>query len=70
MRMIVALLAALIAGAVLIGPSVGPSSAQKMGNQKPKDDAAPKKKSNEDKDYKAAVDRLPDQKFDPWRNMR
>ena len=30
----------------------------------------PQKKSAEDKDYKAAVERLPDQKFDPWRNMR
>jgi hypothetical protein len=40
-----------------------------MGNQKPKDE--PKKKSTgEDKDYKAAVERLPDQKFDPWRNIR
>ena len=69
MRMIVALLAALIAGAVLVGHTVTPGLAQKMGNQKPKEEA-PKKKGNEDKDYKAAVDRLPDQKFDPWRNMR
>jgi hypothetical protein len=68
MRMIVALLAALTASAVLIGHAVTPSSAQKMGN--PKKEDAPKKKSNEDKDYKSAVDRLPDQKFDPWRNMR
>ena len=32
--------------------------------------SGPPKKSAEDKDYKAAVERLPDQKFDPWRNMR
>ena len=68
-RMIVALLAALIASAMLVAPTVSPSSAQKVGNQKPKDE--PKKKGgSEDKDYKAAVDRLPDQKFDPWRNIR
>jgi hypothetical protein len=66
--MIVALLAALIACAVLIAPTVTPGVAQKMGNQKKEE---PKKKNTGDeKDYKAAVDRLPDQKFDPWRNIR
>jgi hypothetical protein len=39
----------------------------KMKDQKK--ESAPKKKED-DKDYKAAVDRIPDQKFDPWRNMR
>jgi hypothetical protein len=68
MRMIFALLAALIACAVLIAPTVSPSSAQKMLD-KPKTDQT-KKKGSEDKDYKAAVDRLPDQKYDPWRNIR
>jgi hypothetical protein len=66
--MIVALLAALIASAVLVAPTVSPSSAQKILD-KPKAEQ-PKKKGNEDKDYKAAVERLPDQKFDPWRNIR
>ena len=41
-----------------------------MLDSKAKDSGQPKKKSNDDKDYKAAVDRLPDQKYDPWRNMR
>jgi hypothetical protein len=65
--MIFALLAALIACAALFAPTVTPSSAQKMKDKK---EEAPKKKGNEDKDYKAAVDRLPDQKYDPWRNIR
>ena len=69
MRMIIALLAALVAAIALVGPTALPSLAQKMGNQKAKEEA-PKKKGNEDKDYKAAVDRLPDQKYDPWRNIR
>jgi hypothetical protein len=49
-----------------------PSAAQKfksMGEEpKQKDNAPPKKK--DDEGYKAAIERLPDQKFDPWRNMR
>jgi hypothetical protein len=68
MRMIVALLAALIACAVLVTQAVTPGSAQKM-LEKPKNEQ-PKKKSNDEKDYKSAIDRLPDQKFDPWRNIR
>jgi hypothetical protein len=47
--------------------AVGPVASQKMKDQKR--EQAPKKRED-DKDYKAAVERLPDQKFDPWRNMR
>jgi hypothetical protein len=47
--------------------TAGPVVSQKMKDQKK--EAAPKKKED-DKDYKAAVDRIPDQKFDPWRNIR
>jgi ribosomal protein S30 len=35
---------------------------------KQKDNAPPKKK--DDEGYKSAIERMPDQKFDPWRNMR
>jgi len=28
------------------------------------------KKKFDDKDYKSTMDRLPDQKYDPWRNIR
>jgi multidrug efflux pump subunit AcrB len=47
--------------------TASPVVSQKMKD--PKKEQAPKKKED-DKDYKAAVDRIPDQKFDPWRNMR
>jgi hypothetical protein len=62
-------IAALVALGLVTALAVSPGAGQKMLNSKAKDDQ-PKKKSSEDKDYKAAVDRLPDQKFDPWRNMR
>jgi hypothetical protein len=55
--------------ALLIALLSTPSFGQKLLDSKKKD-TAPQKKSSEDKDYKAAVERLPDQKFDPWRNMR
>jgi len=62
----------LIIAALVIALSAGPGLAQKMLDSKPKksEQSGPPKKSVEDKDYKAAVERLPDQKFDPWRNMR
>ena len=58
--------------ALVIALSASPSLAQKMLDSKEKksESTNPQKKSAEDKDYKAAVERLPDQKFDPWRNMR
>jgi hypothetical protein len=51
---------------------MSPGLAQKRLDSQPKksEQSGPPKKSAEDKDYKAAVDRLPDQKYDPWRNMR
>lgn len=62
----------LILAAIMIALLATPSAAQKfksMGEEsKPKDNGPPKKK--EDEGYKAAIERLPDQKFDPWRNMR
>ena len=61
-----------VIAALVIALSVSPGLAQKMLDSKPKksEQSGPPKKSAEDKDYKAAVDRLPDQKYDPWRNMR
>jgi len=35
-----------------------------------KDPNADKKKSAEDGQYKAAIERMPEKKFDPWANMR
>ena len=39
------------------------------GGQKEDPGAAAKKKPD-DSQYKAAIERLPDKKFDPWQNMR
>jgi hypothetical protein len=62
----------LIVAAIMMALLTVPSTAQKfksMGeDRKQKDNGPPKKK--EDEGYKAAIERLPDQKFDPWRNMR
>ena len=35
-----------------------------------KDPNADNKKKPDDSQYKAAIERLPDKKFDPWANMR
>ena len=69
MRLIMLRHCALIA---LLRCDAPPRLAQKMLNSKEKksEQSGPPKKSAEDKDYKSAVERLPDQKFDPWRNMR
>jgi hypothetical protein len=41
--------------------SVGePSKSKDQGSKKPQDDGQ----------YKSAIERLPDKKFDPWANMR
>ena len=62
----------LVLAAIMIALLATPSAAQKfksMGEDaKQKDNGPPKKK--EDEGYKSAIERLPDQKFDPWRNMR
>jgi hypothetical protein len=62
----------LIIAALVVALSASPGLAQKMLDSKEKKSEAsgPPRKSAEDKNYKAAVERLPDQKFDPWRNMR
>jgi hypothetical protein len=60
-----------ILAALFIALLTMPGAAQfsSMGDKKKEESKAPKK-SSDDKDYKAAIERLPDQKFDPWRNMR
>jgi hypothetical protein len=63
----------LILAAIMIALLTVPSAAQKfksMGEETKQKDNGPPKKKNEDEGYKAAIERLPDQKFDPWRNMR
>jgi hypothetical protein len=38
------------------------------GSKNPEADA--QKKKPDDSQYKSAIERLPDKKFDPWQNMR
>jgi len=45
-----------------------PEDKQKQMEQEAADRAKAKKAS--DNAYKSAIERLPDQKFDPWRNLR
>lgn len=42
----------------------------KRGGGGQKDQSEPKKKPQDDGQYKSAIERLPDKKFDPWQNMR
>ena len=53
---------------------MAPVSAQfkGLGNNRVSEDKAgdPKKKGQDDGQYKSAIERLPDKKFDPWANMR
>jgi hypothetical protein len=48
-----------------------PAAAQMKGGKKghSEDTTQPKKKVDE-KGYKSALDRIPDQKFDPWSKVR
>jgi hypothetical protein len=66
-------LAAVIAAllTIVFALHVAPSSAQKLQTPKTDDsEAKAKEKKASDRDYKSAIERLPDQKFDPWRNLR
>jgi hypothetical protein len=48
-----------------------PVSAQFKGmGSGSKDPNADAKKKPDDSQYKAAIERLPEKKFDPWQNMR
>ena len=67
MRLIIAVLA------VLLTAAVGLAQNSKLGKAPPKEAPTQNEmniKKAEEKDYKSAIGRLPDQKFDPWRNMR
>jgi len=60
---------------ILLALSAGPSSAQMhMRDGQKKDDSEATQRAKERKStetgYKSAIERLPDQKYDPWRNMR
>ena len=67
-RILAAIMIALAAAPGLFVLAAAPSYAQ-LKKAPPKEEAAPKKKED-DSQYKAAIERLPEKKFDPWQNMR
>jgi len=74
MRSILAVVS-IIVMTIMLALSAVPSSAQLRMEDKAKKDegeAAQKAKERKSNDtgYKSAIERLPDQKYDPWRNMR
>jgi hypothetical protein len=67
---VTAIMIALAVAPGLLVLLAAPVSAQfKSVGEKSKDADVPKKKAD-DSQYKSAIDRLPDKKFDPWQNMR
>ena len=68
MRAILAVISVALLTA-LLALQATPSAAQK-GKGRHAGTSAKAQKKADDKDYKAAIEGLPDQKFDPWRNLR
>jgi hypothetical protein len=65
-----------MAAALLTVPAV-PAYSQVLGNkqmpkakEEKKDDKTPEQRKAEEKAYKDAITRIPDQKFDPWGKVR
>ncbi len=52
--------------------AAGPTVAQfkSVGADQQKKDYETAKKKPDDSQYKAAIERMPEKKFDPWANMR
>jgi hypothetical protein len=59
-----------ILGIVAMLATAAPAAAQMKGGKKGHQEAAQPKKKGDDKGYKSALDRIPDQKFDPWGKVR
>ena len=60
---------------IMLALHASPSSAQlRMEDKQKKDEAEAGQKAKDrkstDTQYKSAIERLPDQKYDPWRNIR
>ena len=67
-KILAAVMIALATAPGLIVLFAAPSHAQCKGGRG-KEEAPPPKKQD-DSQYKAAIERLPEKKFDPWQNMR
>ena len=50
--------------------TVMPAAAQMKGGKRHSQDTGQSKKKVDDKGYKSALDRIPDQKVDPWSKVR
>jgi hypothetical protein len=54
----------------ILAIQASPSAAQKGKGRHGEAGMKAHAKKADDKDYKAAIEGLPDQKLDPWRNLR
>jgi hypothetical protein len=54
----------------VLATTAAPAAAQMKGGKKGHHEAAQPKKKVDDRGYKSALDRIPDQKFDPWGKVR
>jgi hypothetical protein len=72
MKAVLAIVAVLATLAVLATASTTtPAHAQAKPGRGPTSPAAPEpKKKVDDKGYKSSLERIPDQKFDPWGKIR
>ncbi len=59
-----------ILGIVAVLAMAAPAAAQMKGGKKGHQETAQPKKKVDEKGYKSALDRTPDQKFDPWGKVR
>jgi hypothetical protein len=59
-----------ILGILTMLVTAAPAAAQMKGGKKGHQETAQPKKKVDDKGYKSALDRIPDQKFDPWGKVR
>ena len=69
-RILAAFLIALAATPGLIVLAAAPGHAQFKKSGGGSKEQAPPPKKEDDGQYKAAIERLPEKKFDPWANMR
>ena len=70
-RIVTAIWIALATAPGLLVLLAAPVNAQfKSVGTNPKDPNAGAKKKTDDGQYKAAIERMPEKKFDPWQNMR
>lgn len=60
---------ATVPGLIVLATATSQAQFKGSGGRSQSKEEAPKKKED-DSQYKAAIERLPEKKFDPWANMR